>query len=358
MFHRGPYVLTLIRQRASKPDQSGDDMIKAYAALKAGGKLEPFEYDPGLLNKNDVEIDVMHCGICHSDLSMVDNEWGFSQFPLVPGHEIVGTVSAVGENVTSLQVGHQVGLGWHSGYCMSCQSCLSGDHNLCAQSQATIVDHHGGFADKVRARAASVVALPDNMDLPSAAPLFCGGITVFNPLVQYDVKPTDKVGVIGIGGLGHIALQFLNAWGCEVTAFTSSETKKEEALKLGAHQAINSRNPEDIEAMAGQLDLILSTVNVKLDWNAYIMALRPKGRLHFLGATLEPLDLGVFPLLMGQRSVSGSPVGSPANIARMLEFSVRHNIKPVVEKYRFDQVNEVMEKLRNGDIRYRAVLSW
>jgi len=332
-------------------------MIKAYAALRAGAKLEPFEYDPGLLNSDDVEIDIKHCGICHSDLSMINNEWGFSLYPLVPGHEIVGTVSATGENVTSLKVGQLVGLGWHSGYCMTCHSCLAGDHNLCAQAQATIVDHHGGFADKVRARAASVVVLPEGIDLQSAGPLFCGGITVFNPLIQYAVKPTDKVGVIGIGGLGHIAVQFLNAWGCEVTVFTSHESKSEEARKLGAHQVIDSRNPEEIEKAAGKFDMIMSTVNVTLDWNAYIMALKPKGRLHFLGVPMDSLNLGVFPLIMGQRSISGSPVGSPANIANMLEFAVRHNIKPVVEHYRFDQVNEAMEKLRHGDVRYRIVLS-
>ncbi|VAW81380.1 Alcohol dehydrogenase [hydrothermal vent metagenome] len=332
-------------------------MIKAYAALRAGAKLEPFEYDPGFLNSDDVEIDIKHCGICHSDLSMINNEWGFSLYPLVPGHEIVGTVSATGENVTSLKVGQLVGLGWHSGYCMTCHSCLAGDHNLCAQAQATIVDHHGGFADKVRARAASVVVLPEGIDLQSAGPLFCGGITVFNPLIQYAVKPTDKVGVIGIGGLGHIAVQFLNAWGCEVTVFTSHESKSEEARKLGAHQVIDSRNPEEIEKAAGKFDMIMSTVNVTLDWNAYIMALKPKGRLHFLGVPLDSLNLGVFPLIMGQRSISGSPVGSPANIAKMLEFAVRHNIKPVVEHYRFDQVNEAMEKLRHGDVRYRIVLS-
>ncbi len=332
-------------------------MIKAYAALRAGAKLEPFEYDPGLLNSDDVEIDIKHCGICHSDLSMINNEWGFSLYPLVPGHEIVGTVSATGENVTSLKVGQLVGLGWHSGYCMTCHSCLAGDHNLCAQAQATIVDHHGGFADKVRARAASVVVLPEGIDLQSAGPLFCGGITVFNPLIQYAVKPTDKVGVIGIGGLGHIAVQFLNAWGCEVTVFTSHESKSEEARKLGAHQVIDSRNPEEIEKAAGKFDMIMSTVNVTLDWNAYIMALKPKGRLHFLGVPMDSLNLGVFPLIMGQRSISGSPVGSPANIAKMLEFAVRHNIKPIVEHYRLDQVNEAMEKLRHGDVRYRIVLS-
>ncbi|VAW75305.1 Alcohol dehydrogenase [hydrothermal vent metagenome] len=278
-------------------------------------------------------------------------------YPLVPGHEIVGTVSATGENVTSLKVGQLVGLGWHSGYCMTCHSCLAGDHNLCARAQATIVDHYGGFADKVRARAASVVVLPEGIDLQSAGPLFCGGITVFNPLIQYAVKPTDKVGVIGIGGLGHIAVQFLNAWGCEVTVFTSHESKSEEARKLGAHQVIDSRNPEEIEKAAGKFDMIMSTVNVTLDWNAYIMALKPKGRLHFLGVPMDSLNLGVFPLIMGQRSISGSPVGSPANIANMLEFAVRHNIKPVVEHYRFDQVNEAMEKLRHGDVRYRIVLS-
>lgn len=332
-------------------------MIKAYAAFEAGGELKPFEYDPGVLGSDEVEINVEHCGICHSDLSMIDNEWGLSAYPLVPGHEVVGSIAQIGENVTSLQVGQKVGLGWHSGYCMTCSTCMNGDHNMCATAEGTIIGRHGGFADKVRARAASVVALPDNIDIQSAGPLFCGGITVFNPLLQFDVKPTDKVGVIGIGGLGHMALQFLNAWGCKVTAFTSSASKTVEALELGAHRAVNSRNPEEIEAVAGQFDLILSTVNVKLDWNAYLGALRPKGRLHLVGATLEPLDLGVFALIMGQRSVSGSPVGSPANIARMLEFSVQHEIKPVIETFRFEQVNEAMTRLKSGEARYRIVLS-
>ncbi len=332
-------------------------MIKAYAAFEPGGKLKPFEYDPGVLGIDDVEIDVEHCGICHSDLSMINNDWGFSEYPLVPGHEVVGTIAIVGEQVTNFKIGQRVGLGWHAGYCMTCHSCLDGDHNLCAQSQGTIIGRHGGFADKVRAQAASVVALPDAMDMQAAGPLFCGGITVYNPLVQFDVKPSDKVGVIGVGGLGHIALQFLNAWGCEVTAFTSNDSKKAEALTMGAHHTINSRNITEIEAAAGQFDLLLSTVNVKLDWNAYVATLRPKGRLHFVGATLDPLDLGVMPLIMGQRSISGSPVGSPANIANMLAFAVRHNINPVVENYRLDQVNEALENLEAGNIRYRIVLS-
>lgn len=332
-------------------------MINAYAASEAGGELRPFEYDPGPIGYSDVEIEVEHCGICHSDLSMLDNEWGIAEFPLVPGHEVVGTIAAVGPGVSHLQVGQQAGLGWHSGYCMTCPTCMSGDHNLCAHAQGTIVSRHGGFSDKVRAHAASVVALPKNIDVQSAGPLFCGGVTVFNPLIQFGVKPTDRVAVIGIGGLGHLALQFLHAWGCEVTAFTSSEAKRKEALEMGAHQTINSRDADEIKAAAGQFDLIISTVNVELDWNAYVETLQPKGRLHYLGSILKPLDLAVFPLLIGQRSISSSPVGSPANIARMLDFAVRHDIKPVIENFRMDQVNDAMDRLRNGQVRYRMVLS-
>jgi len=332
-------------------------MIKAYAAKQAGGQLEVFEYEPGPIAGDDIEISVESCGICHSDLSMLDNEWGFTQYPFVPGHEVIGTIAAVGERVTSLRVGERVGLGWHAGYCMSCQTCHSGDHNLCANAQPTIAGRHGGFADKVRAQAAAVVALPNGLNPKSAGPMFCGGITVFNPLVQFDIKPTSKVGVIGIGGLGHIALQFLNAWGCEVTAFTSSESKKTEALEMGAHTVLDSSSPLALESAASRFDFIISTVNVKLDWNAYIATLAPKGRLHFVGATLEPLDIGVFPLIGGQRSISGSPVGSPAVIKTMLEFAAHHKIEPITEYFRFDQVNEAIQRLRDGKAHYRIVLT-
>ena len=331
-------------------------MIHAYAAKEPGAKLEPFEYDPGARGASQGEIDVDYCGICHSDLSMLDNEWGMTTYPFVPGHEVAGRISKVGENVTTLAVGDPVGLGWHSGYCNTCGSCHSGDKNLCATAEGTIVGRHGGFADKVRADADSVVKLPEGLDVESAGPLFCGGITVFNPMVQFETRPTDKVAVIGIGGLGHIALQFLNAWGCEVTAFTSSESKKTEALKMGAHRTINSRDEAEITAAAGSFDLILSTVNVKLDWNLYLQTLKPKGRLHFLGATLEPLDIGVFGLLMGQKSISGTAVGSPSTIATMLDFANQHDVKPVIEKFKFDQVNEAMDHLRSGKAKYRIVL--
>jgi alcohol/geraniol dehydrogenase (NADP+) len=331
--------------------------VHAYAAQEAGAKLAPYTYELGDLRPYEVEIDVLHCGICHSDLSMIHNEWGMTAYPLVPGHEVIGTISGVGSHVHSLEKGMTVGLGWHCGYCGCCPSCRSGDNNLCAEAESTIVAHHGGFADKVRAEAASVIPIPEGMDLVAAGPLLCGGITVFNPIVQYGVKPTDKVAVIGIGGLGHIALQFLNAWGCEVTAFTSSDSKRKEALTLGAHKTLNSRDPAEIKGAAGSFDFVISTVNVKLDWNAYVNTLKPKGRLHFVGATLEPLDLGVFPLIMGQRSVSGSPTGSPATIEQMLAFAKLHDIKPQVESYPMSKVNEALAHLESGHARYRIVLS-
>jgi uncharacterized zinc-type alcohol dehydrogenase-like protein len=331
-------------------------MIRAYAAKEAGGKLEPFEYDPGELGKNDVEINVHSCGICHSDLSMLNNDWGMTQYPFVPGHEVVGTVGAVGSDVTTLKVGQRVGLGWFSASCAHCEWCLSGDQNLCLNAEGTIVGRHGGFADKVRAKEDWVLPLPDDMPLDSTGPLFCGGITVFNPIIQLGIKSTDRVGVIGIGGLGHMALKFLHAWGCEVTAFSSSPSKEAEAKELGANYFVNSRDPEAIAAVANSYDFIISTVNVDLNWDAYIAALRPRGRLHLVGAVLNPISTSLFPMLVGQKGISSSPLGSPTTTQQMLEFAARHQIEPVTEYFSFDQVNEAMDKLDNGQPRYRLVL--
>jgi uncharacterized zinc-type alcohol dehydrogenase-like protein len=279
-----------------------------------------------------------------------------SQFPLVPGHEIVGTVKAVGEHVTNVAVGQRVGLGWFSGSCMTCDQCMSGDHNLCHGTEGVIVGRHGGFADMVRAEAAWVIPLPEGIDALAAGPLFCGGITVYNPIEQFGVKPTDRVGVIGIGGLGHMALRFLDAWGCEVTAFSSHPDKEGEARGFGADHFINSRDPEAVAKAANSLDFILSTVYANLDWNAYLGALRPRGRLHFVGAAPDPVPVPIFPVLIGQKSISASPLGSPAAMARMLEFTARHRIKPAIEVFPFSQVNEALEHLRQGKARYRIVL--
>ncbi len=225
-------------------------IIKAYAALTAGGKLEPFEYDPGELGVDQVEIDISSCGICHSDLSMLNNDWQMTEYPLVPGHEIVGKIGAIGERVTHLKPGQSVGLGWFSKSCMTCSECMSGNYNLCPTAEGIIVGRHGGFANKVRADKAWVIPLPEGIDVATAGPLFCGGITVFNPIIQNNIQPTDRVGVVGIGGLGHMALRFLNAWGCEVTAFSTSPGKEAEARELGAHHFVSTHDADALDKLA------------------------------------------------------------------------------------------------------------
>lgn len=330
--------------------------VRALAALGKGQALQPFEYTPGPLGDEQIEIAVDSCGICHSDLSMLDNEWGISRYPFVPGHEIVGRVVEIGAHTKRHKVGDRVGLGWTSGSCGSCAQCLSGNQNLCPTSEGTIVGRHGGFADRVRAHWTWLNPIPEELDAAKAGPLFCGGITVFNPILQFGVLPTDRVGVIGIGGLGHMALKFLRAWGCEVVAFTSSESKREEALQLGAHRTLNSRDDADLKKATGSFDFIMNTTNVALDWNTYIAALKPKGRLHTVGAVLEPMGLAAFPMISGQKSVSGSPLGSPAAVDTMLEFSARHGISPVTETFPMSRANEALDHLRSGKARYRIVL--
>jgi uncharacterized zinc-type alcohol dehydrogenase-like protein len=330
--------------------------IRAFAATAAGQPLQPYEYTPGPLGSEQVEIAVETCGLCHSDLSMIDNAWGMSAYPLVPGHEIIGRVVEAGSQVKRLAVGDRVGVGWNSGSCGACASCLSGDYNLCASAEGTIVGRPGGFATRVRAHWTWAAPLPEAVAAASAGPLFCGGITVFSPLVEFGVRPTDRVGVIGIGGLGHMALKFLRAWGCEVVAFTSSAGKREEALQLGAHRTLNSRDTAELAGAAGSFDFILNTTNVALDWNAYVAALKPKGRLHTVGAVLEPLGVAAFSLITGQKSLSGSPLGRPATVDIMLEFCARHGIAPVTESFPLSRVNEALEHLRSGQARYRVVL--
>jgi len=330
--------------------------VHAYAATSPSSPLTPFTYELPPIDAEHVDIRVEYCGICHSDLSMLRNEWGFTTYPLVPGHEVVGRVEVVGSLVKNLKVGDRVGLGWFSESCMTCPQCMGGDHNLCGSGEGTIVGRHGGFADLVRAHWAWAIKIPEALPAVSAGPLFCGGITVFSPIVEFNVRPTDRVGVIGAGGLGHLAIQFLNKWGCEVTAFSSTPDKADELTKLGAHRVVNSRDSEALKAEAGRFDFIISTVAVPLEWMAYVAALAPKGRLHTVGAIPEPVALEAFPLIMGQRSFSGSPLGSPATTALMLEFCARHGIAPMVEEFPLSEVNKAIDRLENGSPRYRIVL--
>ena len=330
--------------------------VHAYAATSPSSPLTPFTYELPPIDAEHVDIRVEYCGICHSDLSMLRNEWGFTTYPLVPGHEVVGRVEVVGSLVKNLKVGDRVGLGWFSESCMTCPQCMGGDHNLCGSGEGTIVGRHGGFADLVRAHWAWAIKIPEALPAVSAGPLFCGGITVFSPIVEFNVRPTDRVGVIGAGGLGHLAIQFLHKWGCEVTAFSSTPDKADELMSLGAHRVVNSRDSEALKAEAGRFDFIISTVAVPLEWMTYVAALAPKGRLHTVGAIPEPVALDAFPLILGQRSFSGSPLGSPATTALMLEFCARHGIAPMVEEFPLSEVNKAIDRLENGSPRYRVVL--
>lgn len=335
---------------------SASTSIRAWAATTLGEPVVPFTYEPGALGVEEVEIRVEHCGLCHSDLSVIDSEWGPAAYPVVGGHEVIGTVVAIGPQARGVKLGQRVGLGWMSGSCMACASCLSGQPQLCRAGVPTIMGHHGGFAERVRAHWLWVAPLPEGLNAADAGPLLCGGVTVFSPFLNFDIKPTHRVGVVGIGGLGHLALQFARAWGCEVTAFTSSESKREEALKLGAHNVVSSVDASAMKALRGRLDMVLVTVNVMLNWKALMSTLAPNGRLHLVGVLPQAMELEAGPLIGGQRSVSGSPTGSRQDIDTMLEFAARHGIAPQTEHFPMSRINDALDHLRAGKARYRVVL--
>ena len=331
--------------------------IHGLAAHAAGAHLLPYKYDPGDLKMEEVEVKISHCGVCHSDVHLIDNDWGISKYPFIPGHEIVGTVTAVGSSVTSLKVGDRVGIGWQADSCGQCEWCRQGDEHLCAKSQPTCVGRNGGYADAIRVNWRFAIPVPAVLESENVAPLLCGGITVYAPLRNHGVRPSSRVGIIGIGGLGHMGLQFARAFGAEVTAFSTSKEKEAEARSLGANHFINTRDTGAIKKVAGSFDFLLSTVNADQDWQGYVNALRPKGTLCLVGVPPSPVALQVFALVGGQRSVSGSPTGSPHDLVEMLDVAARHGIKAVTERFPMAKANDVVAKVKKNQVRYRAVLA-
>jgi uncharacterized zinc-type alcohol dehydrogenase-like protein len=326
------------------------------AAMAAREGLSPFAWDPGELGRDEVEIAVSHCGICRSDLHLVDDDWKMSVFPLVPGHEVVGRVMARGAAVEHLAIGQRVGVGWQRSACLSCELCLDRQDNLCPRQTATCVGHHGGFADRMRTDARYAFALPDELDGAVAAPLLCAGATVYAPLRRHGVGANSSVGVIGIGGLGHVALLMLRALGCEVTAFSSSEAKRDEALRMGADHFVRSTDPRELHKHAGRFHLLLSTVDVKLDWITFLETLRPNGTLCFVGALQGLVQIPAAALFKGQKSVSASEIADRATIAEMLRFSARHRIAPVIERMPLEAADQALARVRRNEVRYRMVL--
>jgi len=332
-------------------------MIHGFGVHAAGAELLPYKYEPGELRPQDIEIKISHCGVCHSDVSLIDNEWAMTHYPFIPGHEIIGTVSAMGPLVQGVAIGDRVGVGWQADSCGFCEWCRKGEENLCAKAQPTCVHRNGGYAEAVRVNARFALKIPDALASEETAPLLCGGITVYSPMRLHGLSPASRVGVIGIGGLGHMALQFAHAFGAEVTAFSSSADKANEAREFGAHHFVNTRETKSLKALGGCFDFILSTINADQDWNAYIAALRPHGGFCFVGVAPKPASFQVFPLIAGIKSISGCNIGSPMQIAEMLDVAARHGIKAKTEKFPMAKANEAVARCRKSAVRYRAVLS-
>jgi uncharacterized zinc-type alcohol dehydrogenase-like protein len=340
----------------ARDDNAGASTVAAWAALAPKQALVPFSYEPAPLGRMDVEIAISHSGICHSDVHLIDNDWSTSTYPFVPGHEIVGTVVAAGSD-TALAPGQRVGVGWQRSACHDCEQCQAGRENLCARQQATCVGHMGGFATRIRTDSRFVFPLPGSLDGAATAPLLCGGVTVFAPLRRWRVGAGTRVGVIGIGGLGHLALRFLRAMGCRPVAFTSSPDKRDEALRLGAESASSSTDAREIRAHAGQLDFLLCTVPARLDWITYLQVLKPNGVLCLVGAPPGLMQFPASQLLTGQRVICGSDIGSPTDIREMLGFAAEHAIGAEVETAPLSEVNAAIERVRKNRARYRMVLT-
>lgn len=334
--------------------ESKTKTIKAYAVQKAKSVVLPFTYEPRPLGPCDVEILITHCGICHSDLHLIDNDWKVSNYPLVPGHEIIGEILQKGDMVP-LAKGQRVGVGWQCGSCYNCEFCHLGKEHLCMTQEATCVNHFGGFAEKIIVDHRFAIAIPQSLFSVTAAPLLCAGATVFSPLLNHGVNPTKKVGIVGIGGLGHLAIQFAHAFGAEVFAFSSNPRKKKEAFSLGAQHFITIDEVRNSKS-AALLDLLLVTSVGSLEIEKWLSLLRPEGHLVILGV-VDPLHLSAMEIISGRKIISGSNISSPWEIHQMLALAARKKIEAKVELFPLSKANEALEKMRKNELHYRAVLT-
>lgn len=333
--------------------------VHALAAHAPGESLRPFEYETGPMNGHDCLIRVAACGLCHSDIHVVDNDWGGPTYPMVPGHEAVGLVVEAGPLVTHLKIGDRVGVGWQSGACLHCLDCLRGNAQMCEVDQrATIIQQYGGFGDHMTVDARFAFPVPEGISTKAAGPLLCAGITVYSGLRHAGMKGGQEIGVIGIGGLGHLAVQFAAKLGNRVTVFTSSPDKAEFAARLGASEAVvTGRDGGVTEKPSRPLDIILDTVAAAKDYNAYLSCLASDGVFNLVGVPSEPISLSVFSFQEKRRRIMGSPIGSPAEIMEMLALAERYSITPLVETFPFERANEAIQRVRDNRGRYRAVLT-
>ncbi len=330
--------------------------INALAASRPGGPLQPFTYEAGPPEGHHVLIRVHACGLCHSDLHVLDGDWGEMEYPLVPGHEVVGEVAALGPLVAHLRVGERVGVGWQSGACLGCQDCLRGHDNLCDDQTATILGGRGGFADFLPADSRFAFPIPASIGSDAAGPLLCGGVTVYSGLRHAGMGSGQEIGVVGLGGLGHLAVQFAAKLGNRVTAFTTSPDKAEFAASLGAHRAVVLEPGGKFPAPERKLDIILDTVPHTLDWEGCLSHLASDGVLNVVGVPQEPLSIPVLAFQDKRRRIMGSSIGSRAEMRDMLTLAAEYGILPLVETFPFSRANDAVDRLRTNAVRYRAVL--
>ncbi len=338
--------------------------VRAYAAAAAGAPLEPTEIVRRAVGANDVLIDVRYAGICHSDIHTVRGDWGPQPYPLVPGHEIVGVVVEVGADVTHHRVGDRVGVGCFVNSCRECASCRAGNEQYCRNGgvptygaldrDGTITQ--GGYSTHVVVDAHFVLSVPDALDLAAAAPLLCAGITTYSPLRRWGAGPGKQVAVVGLGGLGHMAVKIADALGAQVTVLSQSLKKQEDALRLGADHFYATSDPATFEQLTERFDLIINTVSATIDVDAYLGLLAIDGTLVNVGAPAEPLSLNVFSLIGGRRSYAGSMIGGIAETQEMLDFCAEHGLGADIELISADQVNEAYERVLASDVRYRFVV--
>lgn len=331
--------------------------VRALAAFLPKAALEPHELAFGELAAEDVEVLVECTAVCHSDLHLVDDDWGISRFPLVPGHEIVGRVARVGSSVTRVKLGQRVGIGWQRGSCGTCHWCTTGFENLCqVAKKRTCVDQPGGLATHVRADQRFVVEVPEVLSSEDAAPLLCAGVTVHAPLARHLKRPGMSVAVVGLGGLGHLAVQFARALGAEVAAFDPVASKLDEALQLGATEFHTPDAVDSLRRKGRAFDLILTTTYADLAWNDWLSIVKLNGTLCLTGVPSKPLEIHPDHLLDGQKSVTGSVIGSPQMQAAMMSCAAESGVRPRLEILPMSKANEAFARLRRGQVRYRAVL--
>ena len=338
--------------------------VKAYAAQTATAALAPhgiIRREPG---PTDVQIQIQYCGVCHSDLHFARNEWGFTQYPAVPGHEIVGRVTAAGSGVKRFKVGDTVGVGCLVDSCRACPDCRDGLEQFCTHMVMTYgsMDKHlnaptlGGYSQSITVTEDFVLRMPANLNLAAAAPLLCAGITTYSPLKHWKVGPGQKVGIVGLGGLGHMGVKFAKAFGAHVVLFTTSPGKVADGKRLGAHEVVISKDEAQMAVHANSFDFILDAVSATHDINAYINLLKRDGNLTLVGAPEKPLPVAAFPLIFRRRSFSGSLIGGLPETQEMLDFCGQHNITCDIEMIRMDQINTAYERMLKSDVKYRFVI--